>query len=279
MCPTQWWSVLVFPLISARLQLQGLGRDYVTYSTKPGAPVRAFAYRPGVVALVGEQADKGILVQLQKLESFEQTSPLTVKETPYPHKYRVDGCFERNGWSHLLAYDTELNETLLIRGQEEVFLPLRDYTLLRYDYEEDTVYILRDQSLLRYPFEALLTYNDIGDPQERPTLKEKLDVAFTDLQVIGGQRFAIFDQAVHVWNLNGSWSYVTPTKADYFWFQLFPIEHSSTSLGEISPTSIVFIVEILVLLFAVYCLKMKLRLSPKTGLYEISRGSPPVLKA
>lgn len=279
------WSLFIFPLLvsgSDNIYDTKNGRKYIKYSMTPGSPVRAFAYMPGVVALVSQESDKGIVVQMQRIANFERTAPFVVKETAHPNYYRVDGCFERSGKSYLLAYDTSLNETVVIKGQEELVLPLRNYDLLRYDNLEDTIYLVRNRTLLQYRFDEILRYNDIGEPQSAPMSKEELDDAVTDLLVVGGQRYAIFNQAVNRQTENGSWVRVMPTKSEHFWFQIFPSgppADSSSTLSQISPTSIVFLVEIFTLLFAVYCLNMRLKLRPQTGMYELSRGTPPVERA
>ena len=245
------------------------------YAVRPAEPVRVFAYRPGVAALVHQDTSHGIVVQLQHVGSFERSSPFVAKETAHPHHYRIEACFEREGRSHLLAYDTALNETLLINGQVESTLPLRDYDFLRYDFTEDAIYLARNQTLLRYTFEGILTYNGIGEPQERPQVECEITERFTDLLVIGGQPFAIFDQSVNRQLPNGSWTRMMPTKSSVFWFQLFPKEKESTTpyLTRLSPSSVVAIVEVAVLLFAVYCLNMRLKVHPHAGVYELSHAS------
>ena len=255
---------------------------YVGYTTSPGSHIRTFVYKPGVVALVSQQPDKGIVVQTQRIQSFEQTAPIVVKETAHPHNYRVDGCFERSGKAYLIAYDAVLNETVIVKGQEELFLPLHDYDLLRYDPFEDTVHLVRNRTLLKYRFESILRYNDVGEPQSPPLKKEHIEDVFTDLMVVDGKRYAIFNQAVNRQDTNGSWVRMMPTKAEHFWFQLFPSTphvESPSMLTQVSPTSVVFIVEILTLLFAVYCLNMRLKLRPQTGIYELSRATPPTERA
>jgi hypothetical protein len=267
------WLVLLFPLIYGRHNyFSTFGLDYNVYSIRPGSPMRLFTYRAGVIALVYQTADQGIVVQLQRVDSFERTSPFIVKETAHSHNYRIEACFERGGYSHLFAYDTTLNETIVIRGQEEVAFPLRNYELLRYDYLNDHLYILRNDTLLRYNFDDVMRYNDMGEPSASPLERQKVDEVLSDLLVVGGQQLAIFDQSVNRHLPNGSWAPVMPTKAESFWFQLLPAEAPPTTT-HLSPVNIVFIVEILVLFFAVYCLNMKVRLRPQTGTYELSRTS------
>ena len=275
MCTSAWWLLLAFPLVFTHPRKDGSDEKYAMYAVQPGAPIRVFAYRPGVAALVYESASQGIVIQLQRVDSFERSSPFIVKETAHPHQYRIEACFERDGQSHMLAYDTALNETLFIKGQEESSLPLRDYEFLRYDFIEDAIYLARNRTLLRYPFEGILRYNDIGEPQERPEVECEITERFTDLMVVGGQPFAIFDQSVNKQLPNGSWTRIMATKSSVFWFQLFPVEQRNTAsnLTHLSPAGIVFIIEILVLLFAAYCLNMKLKVRPQSGIYELSRGS------
>lgn len=265
------WFVLIFPLIFGH---SDFGEGYTVYSISPGSPIRIFAYRPGVIALVYQNESQGIVVQLQRVDTFERSSPFTVKETAHSHNYRIEACFERGGHAYLLAYDTILKETLIIKGQDETFIPLRNYDLLRYDYLEDQVYILRNGTMLRYPFDDVTRYDDMGEIQAPPLEKHQLEQSFTDLQVIGGQQLAIFDQAVNRQLSNGSWAHVMPTKADAFWFQLLPAERAepSSAFGQLTSNTILFVVEICVLLFAAYCLNFKLKLRPQSGSFELSRG-------
>ncbi|KAH7697973.1 hypothetical protein AAVH_34941 [Aphelenchoides avenae] len=253
MCVSVWWLLLAFPLSLGHPSKDASAESYAVYSVNPGGPIRVFAYRSGVAALVYESASLGIVVQLQRVDSFERSSPFIAKETAHPHHYRVEACFERDGHSHLLAYDTVLNETLLIRGQKETSLPLRDYDFLR-------------------GFSPTMT---LESHKSEPELECEITEPFTDLMVVGGQPFAIFDQSVNRQLPNGNWTRMMGTKSSVFWFQLFPVvrQDSPSLLTQISPSSIVIIVEAAVLLFAVYCLNMKLKLRPQSGIYELSRGS------
>lgn len=269
------WLISLFPLICGHNEYSLQSEGYSVYSISPGSLVRIFTYRPGVIALVYQNSSHGIVVQLQRVDSFERSSPFTVKETAHSHHYRIEACFERDGYAHLLAYDMVLNETLVIRGQRETFIPLRDYDLLRYDIMKDHVYLARNGNVLHYKFDDILQYNDIGEIPTPPVAREKISDTFSDLLVMNDQQLAIFDQAVNHRMTNGTWRRLMPTQSDIFWFQLVPPQKGAepgTALGQLSPTNVLFVVEICVLLFAAYCLNFKLKLRPQSGgVFELSR--------
>ncbi|KAH7700894.1 hypothetical protein AAVH_31985 [Aphelenchoides avenae] len=239
------WLVAIFGLTSSNV----LDKEFEVY-TADSSIQQLFAYKADTVCIV-ERRKENLHVRLQRLRTFERTSPIKVHDDDRLSDHRPDACFELDGVSYLILRHLHRNITTLVVGQEHRTLDL-NYELLRYDYTDQSVYVFANHAVKKYDARQLIESNATVKPLEALIIP----MSFNDAIVTEGRIFLIHQRILYEYKADGTFPVVDEAAQDTFWFQLFS-KKSLFCLTDMSST-LSYLLQFALLLFIIYCLKYKM---------------------
>lgn len=191
------------------------------------AQYRFFAYDSTTVCAASFSGST-LSVHLQSINSFDRSFPFYASVSN--SVTRIDGCFQQDDASYAWLHSGQRNILVNASGASRVLPILSDATYI--DYTDGSVYQRAGITVSIYRFSELLA---LENTSHLPVAQKSflLPLNCTDIQVVGGNFFAIVDHVIYKRVDQDGWIKIAETNAHSFGFTLFKLQEQSSSWNQI----------------------------------------------